>query len=329
MALPALSQVLPVQPARDAPGREQAEQRAAFAQLQVGQLVTGKVLGHSRDMTLVRIENHTVAMRLPRHTSTGENLKLSFAGFLPNPVFVLEATQAQSSTLPQLSQTARMLSDIMQRVPERTPPTLAPPVPLLAQPPAASAELAYALRQALVRSGLFYESHLANWVAGKDSLEGLLREPQNRAGTQMAQSAETGPKPASPLLVLLTQQLQMLESPHFIWRGELWPGQQLEWQLRREEAAPDRHPGTPTEADEAGTWDSHLKLDLPVLGQVTIDLKLDSQQRFRIQITPARPDTESRLRDQQALLTQRLDAAGLHLGSLAIHAPEQDDVPAR
>jgi len=186
----ALSRVVAVRPLLDALERDQTDPRAAFSQLQLGQLVTGKVLGPHRDMTLVRIENHTVAMRLPRSAQQGETLKLSFAGHMPQPVFMLEASDAQTSSLPQLSQTARQLSDLMQRVPERSLPTLTASAPLLDAVPSNPAELALALRDTVVRSGLFYESHLANWAAGRgdsarhisfDRIEEVLQTSLGRA----------------------------------------------------------------------------------------------------------------------------------------------------
>lgn len=315
----ALSRVIAVQPLLDAVARDQAEPRAAFAQLSIGQLVTGKVLGHQHDMTLVRIENQTVAMRLPRHAPQGENLKLSFAGHLPQPVFVLEAANAQSSSVPQLSQTARMLSDIMQRVPERSLPTLTPATPLLAAPAMVPAELAMALRSAVVRSGLFYESHLASWAAGGDTLEGLLREPQNRLASEtvMPSAGETAQKTLSPLHALLTQQLQVLENPQFLWRGELWPGQTLEWQLQREPESGDSqvHDGQPPTRD---TWTSHLRVTLPTLGEIDIELRLDARHTFAIRVVPTETDSLPHLRDAQTRLTDRLAAAGLTVSALEI-----------
>ncbi|MFN3715156.1 MAG: flagellar hook-length control protein FliK [Thiobacillus sp.] len=319
----ALSRVVAVQPLLDAVERDQAEPRSAFAQMLVGQLVTGKVLGHSRDLTLVRIENHTVAMRLPRQAAQGETLKLSFAGHMPQPVFVLEAGDAQSSSVPQLSQTARMLSEIMQRVPQRSLPTLTPPAPLLDTPPAAPSELAVALRGALVRSGLFYESHLADWAAGRGSLEGLLREPQNRLSGEAASPAavDAGGKPAHPLHTLLTQQLQVLETPQFIWRGELWPGQPLAWELQREPAPRDGRAAD--EAASAGdTWRSHLRVTLPTLGEIDIELRLDAQQAFAIRVVPVSAGSLPRLREDQPQLSARLAAAGIKLAALDIRPDE-------
>jgi len=241
-----LSGLVSAQRVLNATERDQAAPRAVFEQLKIGQILTGLVKAQEKGYSLVEIAGQNVAMRLPQQAGVGDTLRLRFAGHMPQAVFLLEPPGTEAGEGPQLSQTARMLSDIMQRVPERNaPPTLAPPGPLLNQPTTQVAELALALRTALVRSGLFYESHLANWAVGLDSLDGLMQEPQNRLNAaeevRAATSAQAllnagetaGPKPANPMHALLTQQLQVLESPQFIWSGEVWPGQELELQLHQ------------------------------------------------------------------------------------------------
>ena len=316
----ALSRVVAVQPLLDAVERDQAEPRAAFAQLLVGQLVTGKVVGLNRDLTLVRIDNHTVAMRLPRPAVQGETLKLSFAGHLPQPVFVLEAADAQTSSMAQLSQTARMLSDMMQRVPERTLPVLVSATPLFDSPPTAPVELAMALRNTVMRSGLFYESHLANWAAGRDTLDGLMREPQNRLSNELAAlpAGDPGQKAQQPLHTLLTQQLQVLENPQFAWRGELWPGQTLEWQLQRGEPESQNTPTGGTDQPAGEHWISRLRVSLPTLGEIDIELRLDAHHHLGVRVVPGDADSLPPLRDGQKQLAQRLADAGIALDALEL-----------
>lgn len=323
MVLQALSRVVAVQPLLDAVERDPGgASRRAFESLRIGQTVSALVRSQTRDMALVSIEGQVVSMRLPRSVESGETLRLRFAGHLPQPVFMLETPDAEAADAPQLSQTARMLSEIMQRVPDRSPPTLTPPAPLLAQPPASTAELAFALRNALVRSGLFYESHLADWVDGRDSLDGLMREPQNRASAETAARAlpggEAGPKQANPLHGLLTQQLQVLESPQFVWRGELWPGRTLEWQVRRDDGdeANDNPTRTGPPADSA--WESHLKLELPALGALDVRIRLDARQNFSIRLAPAAAETVPVLQAGQSGLVDRLAAAGCRLQAFEV-----------
>ncbi|MDP1925584.1 MAG: flagellar hook-length control protein FliK [Thiobacillus sp.] len=334
-----LTQVLAVQPVLDAVERDKAAPRAAFEHLLIGQAVTGTVKGQSKGLTLVSIEGQTVAMRLPHPVATGDTLKLAFAGHMPQPVFLLDTPETAQTHAPQLSQTARMLSEIMQRAPERALPTLAPLTPLLDRASVAPAELALALRTALVRSGLFYESHLANWAVGLDNLDGLMQEPQNRLAVNKADAAPApalasllaataqpdarsagelaDAKVANPMLTLLTQQLQVLESPQFVWRGELWPGQMLEWQVNQETDTPHEQ-ATPTASDAEMAWESRLKLTLPNLGTVNIDIKLDAQQAFSIRLAPEQTDARALLQQNQSRLIERFTTAGCTLHSVTV-----------
>jgi hypothetical protein len=327
---PGTPQVLAVQPVLDAVGRDQAAPRLPFEQLKIGQILTGLVKSQSKGISLVEINGQTVAMRLPNPVATGDTLRLRFAGHMPQPVFLLETPETVVSDAPELSKTARMLSDIMQRVPERAPPTLTPPGPLLGQPSADPATMALALRTALVRSGLFYESHLANWVAGEDTLDGLMQEPQNRKTVEAARTSTSlalaladsqsaaDQKPVNLSHTLLAQQLQVLESPHFIWRGELWPGQTLEWQLSQEtDSAANNPTASPAHAEGAG-WESHLKLTLPQLGALDVHIKLDAHQAFSIRVVPEQAATTPLLQNNQARLVAQLADAGCTLQSLTV-----------
>lgn len=325
---PVLSRLLAIQPMLDAVERDQTAPRATFDRLIIGQAVTGQVKSQAKDISLVTIEGQTVAMRLPYPVRTGDHLKLSFAGHTPQPVFLLESPETLATEAPQLSQTARMLSELFQRVPQHALPTLIPATPLLPKPPTNTRELALVLRSALVRSGLFYESHLANWTVGKDSLDGLMQEPQNRLAAEAARSGSvlglsdiSGPtesRSANPMHTLLSQQLQVLESPHFIWRGDLWPGRTLEWQVRQETQGQDEETSTPSSQTERAEWESHLKLTLPQLGTLNVHIKLDAQHVFSIRVVPDKPEIRTLLRQHQSELTEKLVAAGCALHAVTV-----------
>lgn len=329
-----LSGLIPVQPVLNATERDQAAPHTAFEHLAMGQTLTGLVKSLSKGIALVEIDGQTVAMRLPHPAATGDTLRLRFAGHMPQPVFQLETPETAASDAPKLSQTARMLSDLMQQLPVRNAlPTVTPPGPLLDQPTTNPAMLAIALRTALVRSGLFYESHLADWAVGQDSLDGLMQEPQNRLAAVETARAATGPvnvpslpdtvgssdqKPLNPVHALLSQQLQVLESPQFVWRGEVWPGHPLEWQLRQE-TDPEQGHASPGGANDTETgWESRLKLSLPQLGTLTVHIKLDARQAFSITMVPEQPEVEALLQKNQGQLASQLAAAGCTLQSLTV-----------
>lgn len=318
-----------IQPVQNATQRDQATPRAALDTFIVGQVVTGQVKSLSKGIALVEIDGQTVAMRLPKQAAVGDTLRLRFAGHLPHPVFQLETADLTAADTPKLSSTARMLSDLMQQVPERAVPTLTPATALLTRPTAAPAELALALRNALVRSGLFYESHLANWVVGQDSLDNLLQEPQNRFAAESARNASNPAaalllnadgteRVANPLHTLLSQQLQVLESPQFAWRGELWPGQTMEWQIRQEAQPQSDDPASQDVAEAKSGWESHLRLSLPKLGNVDVYIKLDAQQAFSIRMVPEQADTMPLLQAHQSRLVEKLTTAGCELHNVTV-----------
>jgi hypothetical protein len=279
-------------------------------------------------------------MRLPPQVATGDTVKLKFAGRMPQPVFLLDVPEHAPRDTPQLSPTARLLNDIMQQVPARSLPTLTPALPLLDRPPARPAELAIALRTAVVRSGLFYESHLANWAVGLDSLDGLMQEPQNRLAADVARNPPTPPaaapaptdpaaapagvpgvpepRPVNPLHALLAQQLQVLESPQFAWQGEVWPGQPMEWRIARQDGHAADQRDAQTEYEAKPSWESHLKLSLPHLGKVEVHIRLDAQQTLSLRMAPERSEVERLLQQNRARLAEQLAAAGCALHAVTV-----------
>lgn len=159
--------------------------------------------------------------------------------------------------------------------------------------------IAPALQQLVVESGLFYESHQAQWVAGRYPVEALAREPQarhvrpQRAAlaassmkppaeevplTESARSAETASGRASTaastalpaeLQYLVQQQLDAAATQHIVWRGEIWPGQNLHWEIEAEDQHDDGSDQSPAEQ-----WTTSLGLTLPGLGEINVVLRL-------------------------------------------------------
>ncbi len=130
-------------------------------------------------------DGHELQMKLPSSFRPGDALNLIFLSREPRPTFRLAAEIAPAppySTL--LSGTGRFIHDLMQgpTVPG-TPSALSSAAPLLTAPPADAArlfQLAQGLARVVAQSGLFYESHLAQWVVGKRTMAELMLEPQAR-----------------------------------------------------------------------------------------------------------------------------------------------------
>jgi hypothetical protein len=162
----------------------------------------------------------------------------------------------------------------------------APGAPALTRTPANAPHLAGVIADTISGSGLFYESHLAEWVDGARTIGQIRTEPQN------------GLNP--PLVV--DDQLQALSSGAIAWRGEVWPGQTGELMIGEEE----RH----ARADQPTTWHARLALHLPDLGRIEAHLSLNGQRldlRFATD-TAAHRDTVAAATPG---LLERLQAHGL------------------
>jgi hypothetical protein len=224
--------------------------------------------------------------------------------------------------------------------------------PLLPSPPEAGEALVEPLQRALERSGLFYESHQAEWVAGQRSTEAVRAEPQARlaaaaqtrepvqgddqrdgAGRALEQAAGARDVAHGPgrgfsamapdtvggtvppgIAALVERQLEALTTQQLAWRGEVWPGQDVEWIVREDR---DAH-GSPETA--ASRWSTQLTLELPRLGLVRARLDL-YQGQLQVSIRAAGGDRViTSLRGGEAELRGALEARGLPLTAFAVQA---------
>ncbi|TDF64263.1 flagellar hook-length control protein FliK [Cupriavidus sp. L7L] len=109
--------------------------------------------------------------------STGQAIRNSQqaagANGLPGQASLLPGTSTRES----LSSAARAILAVMEGA---EPLPVKPGSPLLPMPPGAGSTqaAAAALSNAVRQSGLFYESHLAQWVSGARALSTILQEPQ-------------------------------------------------------------------------------------------------------------------------------------------------------
>ncbi len=132
---------------------------------------------------LVKVADATARMALPVGTRVGDSLSMVFVAKEPRPTFLL--TQQQGSATASLSTTARFISHLLQIAEQDDAPVaVLAKAPLAASPAAADPKLvAASLHNALASSGLFYESHLHDWISGSRPLADLAREPQTQVDT--------------------------------------------------------------------------------------------------------------------------------------------------
>ncbi len=185
---------------------EVSQQQLALPQLTPGQKVPAHVLANLPNGRFqVLIADKALDMNLPRNTQPGDTLELVFVTAKPRLTFILAselanvATTAHSATnaKPQvsLSETARFLGGLLEKAaqPEAAQAKaagIAHSAPLLSGAPGKTLDFAQNLRGALTQSGLFYESHQAQWVAGQRPMADLLHEPQGRLSPAAANPAQ-------------------------------------------------------------------------------------------------------------------------------------------
>lgn len=260
--------------------------------LEPGQQLQGTVQSRiSEGLFKVQVAGQTLQMRLPGNIRSGDTIKLKVIATQPRIAFSMVASTNPLSTPEQIGSAARLLSNLAEQPMER------PIVQQLGSKAVWEADrqapdarlLAGALRDALGKSGLFYESHQAQWIRGERSTNQLLEEPQNvltgknaplsaadqRAALDKASAAQAQPNTPAPvklagdtplpvareLLHLVQQQLHTLEQHHLVWSGQVWPGQQMQWEIQGQ---PEHRP----QQQDERQWSTEMELALPKLGDV-------------------------------------------------------------
>lgn len=164
--------------------------------LQVGQRFTARIQEALPDNSYkALVAGKQLTLQLPEGAGAGDQLELVVIDRSPRVVIARQVDTAGSGEaapypFARFSPAARLIGQLLPAEGEAPPPAqLNRGQPLVAQPPqsqAAVAELASRLTQSVTQSGLFYEAHQAQWIAGKRSLEILLQEPQGRKSSPAA-----------------------------------------------------------------------------------------------------------------------------------------------
>lgn len=326
--------------------------REASYQLQLtpGQQVQAEVLANLPNQRfLARIAGELFNIELPVIVQPGETLQLTFVSGEPNPTFTLSRSE-NSATPVTISDTGKLLNQLSLNPTERQQiSALQRGNTILNGPPSADTALfAKLLGEALSFNGLFYESHLLQWVMGERQIRDILKEPQGKLADRAKLSTQVnsaqnnvnpnGKKPdgemnksildellsddsqnlpivpISPRTIsIIQEQLHTLHSGEVIWQGQVWPGQQMDWNVREEKQS------NGGEAEKS--WVSTLRLDFPNLGEVNATLHL-GKDGLSIQINTDRDTTSAVMKKEQQRLAQAMSNAGIKLVNMAIDHEE-------
>lgn len=225
-----------------------------------------------------------------------------------------------ANTMPaQLSDSGRVITDVLATAARHTSPQTAvvSPLPLLdPSMPIDARHIAQALKEALGKSGLFYESHLHEWSTGARGIEEIRREPQMERAAQGQPPKNPATDPASADFVNL--QLNTQEQGRAVWMGQLRPGQHVQWQIERDEERSQDAPGD----DGQPAWRSGMTLRFAGLGEISAKLVL-SGGHVHVSLDAGSADTAELLRRRAPELGSSLEAAGSPLASFAVRSEDR------
>ena len=313
-------------------------QASSRLQLAPGQPVQAEILANlPNNITLARVAGELMKMELPVPVRPGDTLPMTFLAEEPRLTFVI-SRPADSASPVNISDTGKMLGMLAGNTDQTQAASLPRTNFLLQGPPVDAATLAARLRDVLTFSGIFYESHLVQWSRGERSLKDILREPQGksaaRANSTVDQphrsiidillgthekmpdetiNAKNGNEPKLPvepeMLPILREQMQTLHSGQFVWRGEAWPGQDMEW------AVGDREP----ESDEKREREMETTLHLTMcnLGEVSATLRL-SGDGVRLRLAADRDSAATAMQSERQSLAEAMSAAGIRLMEMVV-----------
>jgi hypothetical protein len=326
---------------------EALNQQAMPAGLAPGQQLKGEVLaalGGGRFM--VQVAGQRLEFILPKGVTTGDHLNLFFITEEPELTFLMARFGRAGDS--RVSDTGRWLSGFLGETSGQLPAqaTLGILRTLLTAPTTDAPLLGRILQQGLRESGLFYESHLARWFGGSFPLEEILKEPQGRLSPRLTQAGtmpavisadelvQAGIKTGSTevlealfkkagstmahegiadqrTLAMVSDQLATLQSGQLVFRGDLVPGQVLEWRVAERDAGRNRS------GERERSWETSITITLPNLGAITAQLTLDGT-RVAVNVRAEDKAAVPVLEGGRALLTEQFEGAGLTPSEMSI-----------
>jgi flagellar hook-length control protein FliK len=179
------------------------------------------------------------------------------------------------------------------------------------------------LRQSIGSSGLFYESHVTQWLNGQKNKAEIELEPQAKISLAQENSVlvNKDERNHTALAQIIHQQLDILDQQKLTWLGLLAPNIPMEWDVSK----PPKQESQADHADQADlvtqSWQSQLRLQFPHLGNVDIQLQLRNNQ-LQLVIKGQQQNAIELLTAAYPELQKTLESTGTHIQSFKITRDE-------
>lgn len=314
------------------------------------------------------VGQHEITLALPFSAKNGDVLELEVTetkgrvtlAFVANRGTGEDGDAQQQSVSTRLSQTGKMIGDLLTGIGKEgsraQPAALNGNQPLVTKMPQSAAELVPLLKEALSKSGMFYEAHQARWVEGKLPTAVLLQEPQGKLSAPPREAqpqrmetpntpsapAPTGKgaeeavartplptAPAEPAAATRTSAPTSPINPQLVplvqqqldalsTQTYLWQGQAWPGQNMYWEISEDGSDRQSGEDEAAERWQTRMALNLPRLGGVEARIRLRSGNAIDIVLTTDSEESRNKLAAASNQLRQQLSDSGLALTSCQV-----------
>ncbi len=288
----------------------------------------------SNGISRVLVADTILQMNLPEKFQPGSKLELAFISNEPNLKFLIFdetpiETKEKNATISTVGRFLGLLMhDTLKYASANSIQSLTSSTPILNGTPINGTELPGLLQKAIAQSGLFYESHQAQWISGENTLENLQQEPQSKlilvtndipstTRTVTSSSLSTDMPINTQSIPLVMQQLNTLETGHLFWQGEVWKNQRIEWDIYEQS-----NESKQDEPDSPAQWHTQLRLSMPTLGEITAKIAL-SPHGIYIKLDVSQLETASLLKNNELPLAVDMQSAGLNIQSIEVQHDEQ------
>ena len=244
-------------------------------------------------------------MDLGTAAKAGQLLTLRYMHDSPVPTFLLTATPTNAAgSTTEISTAANLIGHYLKQAESDGVTSRFQATTVVTNNPSNPQVMAHDLKNAVTNSGLFYESHLSDLVQSNQSLSAIKQEPQNQAN--------------SPIAILMSQQLAILENQRMSWHGEVWPGQKMDWDVyQQQQNADGKQPSNQSQADQDRPITSEMTLHLPHLGKISARISL-TDGRMRVNILAEHPETLEMLTAKRLGLAEAIGKNGQQLDALTV-----------
>jgi hypothetical protein len=136
---------------------------------------------------------------------------------------------------------------------------------------------------------------------------------QPATGTSQDGKAVSIPEHLQPLV---QQQLNALETRQMLWQGNIWPGQEMQWEIHDE--TPQSRTG-----ESQRQWVTQIQLHLPNLGEVSATLRFNSAG-LNLTLSSDNPQTREVLGSARSGLVTAMADAGISVLGAQVSPAKQE-----